>query len=61
MSSLADREAFRAERPLSRWSAPTFEVWFWIGLAVVTGMMIAAAVASSYAGLAPPETFFVGP
>jgi hypothetical protein len=61
MSSLADREAFRTERPLSRRSVPDFELWFRIGLVVVAVIMIAAAVAGSYAGLLPPETFFVGP
>jgi hypothetical protein len=61
MSSLADREVFRTGRPLSRPSVPTFEVWFWIGLTVATVIMIAAAVAGSYAGLVPPEIVFVGP
>ena len=61
MSSLADREAFRTERPLSRPSVSRFELWFWTALIVFAAGMIAAAVAGSYAGLLPPEAFFVGP
>jgi hypothetical protein len=62
MSSLADREAFRTERPLTRPSVSRFELWFWTALVVLVAVMIAGAVAaSSYTGYAPPETFFVGP
>jgi hypothetical protein len=61
MSSLADREAFRTGRPLSRRSVSRFELWVWAALIVFAAVMIAGAVAGSYAGLLPPETFFVGP
>jgi hypothetical protein len=36
-------------------------LWFWTALIVFAAVMIAAAVAGSYAGLLPPETVFVGP
>lgn len=61
MSSLANREVFRTERPLSRPSVSRFELWVWTALIVFAAVMIAAAVAGSYAGLLPPEGFFVGP
>jgi len=62
MSSLANREAYRTGRPLSRPSGSRFELWFWLALIVLTAVTIAGAVAaSSYTDYAPPETFFVGP
>ena len=62
MSSIADREAFRTQRPSTRPSVSRFELWFWIALVVLVAVMITGAVAaSSYTNYAPPETFYVGP
>jgi hypothetical protein len=62
MSSIADREAWRTGKPVSRPTGWRTELLFWLVLLVFAGAMIAAAVAAAFYGIqAPSETFFVGP
>jgi predicted lysophospholipase L1 biosynthesis ABC-type transport system permease subunit len=62
MSSLADRQFFRAGKPLSRPSVSRFELWLWMALIALAAVMIAAAAAvSSYTDYVPSEAVFVGP
>ena len=62
MSSIADREAWRTGRPVSRPTGWRTELVFWLVLAAFAAVMIAAAVASAFYGIqAPSETFLVGP
>ena len=63
MSSIADREAWRTGRPVSRPTGWRIELVFWLVLLAMAAVMIAAAVAGAFYGIqaAPSETFLVGP
>jgi hypothetical protein len=62
MSSIADREAWRTGRPVSRPTGWRTELVFWLVLLALAAAMIAGAVAGAFYGIqAPSETFLVGP
>jgi len=63
MSSIADREAWRTGRPVSRPTGWRIELVFWLVLLAMAAVMIAAASAGAFYGIqaAPSETFLVGP
>ena len=59
MSSIADREAWRTGRPVSRPTGWRIELVFWLVLLAMAAVMIAAAVAGAFYGIqaAPSERF----
>jgi nitrate reductase NapE component len=62
MSSIADREAWRIDRQVSRPVRRRTEWLFWIVLTVFTAAIIAGAVVGAAHGVqVPSEAFLVGP